>query len=90
MYKVKLAVFAATLMCLAPIYSQDDSAKQSAKAGQITSQAAKTVTLEFTVEEAAYVAALLGRQPTESGAFNLWLKVRKQIESLDQPAPAKE
>ena len=40
--------------------------------------------IELTNEEAQFITALVGKQPTESGAFNLWLKLRKQLES---PAP---
>tara|TARA_R110000868_G_scaffold269708_2_gene529117 strand:+ start:5694 stop:5963 length:270 start_codon:yes stop_codon:yes gene_type:complete len=47
---------------------------------QVEATAPKSITLTLTPEEAIYVTQLVGKQPTESGAFQLWAKLRSSIE----------
>jgi hypothetical protein len=40
----------------------------------------KTITLVLLPEEAVYITQLVGKQPTESGAFQLWTKLRASLD----------
>ena len=46
--------------------------------------------IELTTDEIQYLTALVGKQPTEAGAFGLWLKLRNHLEPTPQPEPTEE
>mgnify|MGYP003641035742 CR=1 FL=1 len=43
--------------------------------------------IELTHDEIQYLTALVGKQPTESGAFGLWMKLRHHLEPAPTPQP---
>lgn len=43
--------------------------------------------IELTPDEIQYLTVLVGKQPTESGAFGLWMKLRNHLEPTLTPEP---
>jgi uncharacterized lipoprotein YehR (DUF1307 family) len=78
--KKLLSITAVVMALTLPLISLAQDGKKE-DATKVTAPApGKVITLTLTQDEAIYVSQLIGKQPTESGTFQLWLKIRKSIE----------
>ena len=78
--KKLLSITAVVMALTLPLISLAQDGKKE-DATKVTAPApGKVITLTLTPEEAIYIIQLVGKQPTESGAFQLWAKLRSSIE----------